>query len=65
MTWLVFPESAVVRTDEDPGTVESWFAPAKDKTYKQQQYYGVIGRHIGELKREGLIPGRAKEGVQE
>ena len=32
---MVFPESAVVRTDEDPGTVESWFAPAKDKTYME------------------------------
>ncbi len=59
LAWMVFPESAVVRTDEDPGTVESWFAPAKDKTYKQQQHYGVIGRHVGELKRAGLMPGRA------
>ncbi|WP_034386875.1 phenylacetic acid degradation protein [Deinococcus sp. YIM 77859] len=64
LAWLVFPEPAVVRTREDPGTLESWFAPARDKTYKQQQYYGVIGRHIGELKREGLIPGRPKEGAQ-
>jgi ring-1,2-phenylacetyl-CoA epoxidase subunit PaaB len=61
LTWLVFPESAVVRTGDDPGTVESWFAPAKDKTYKQQQYYGVIGRHVGELKREGRMPGRVNE----
>ncbi|MFT2721010.1 phenylacetic acid degradation protein [Deinococcus sp. A31D244] len=59
LAWMVFPETVVVRTDEDPGTVESWFAPAKDKTYKQQQHYGVIGRHIGELKRAGLMPGRA------
>ncbi|MFC4638947.1 phenylacetic acid degradation protein [Deinococcus hohokamensis] len=63
LTWLVFPEAAVVRTDDDPGTIESWFAPAKEKTYKQQQYYGVIGRHVGELKREGLMPGRAPEEV--
>lgn len=61
LTWLVFPDSVVVRTNDDPGTVESWFAPAKDKTYKQQQHYGVIGRHVGELKREGRMPGRAKE----
>ncbi|BDP42404.1 phenylacetic acid degradation protein [Deinococcus aetherius] len=61
LTWLVFPESGVVRTDDDPGTVESWFAPAKDKTYKQQQYYGVIGKHVGELKREGKMPGRVNE----
>lgn len=61
LTWLVFPESAVVRTDDDPGTVESWFAPAVDKTYKQQQAYGVIGRHVGELKRAGRMPGRVNE----
>ncbi|MFD1732394.1 phenylacetic acid degradation protein [Deinococcus malanensis] len=59
LAWLVFPETAAVRTDDDPGTIESWFAPAREKTYKQQQYYGVIGRHVGELKREGLVPGRA------
>jgi ring-1,2-phenylacetyl-CoA epoxidase subunit PaaB len=61
LAWLVFPDSAIVRTDDDPGTVESWFAPAKDKTYKQQQYYGVIGKHVGELKRSGRMPGRATE----
>lgn len=61
LTWLVFPELAVVRTDDDPGTVESWFAPAKDKTYKQQQAYGVIGRHVGELKRAGRMPRQATE----
>ncbi|PTA67096.1 phenylacetic acid degradation protein [Deinococcus arcticus] len=59
LAWLVFPDTAAVRTDEDPGTVDSWFAPAREKTYKQQQFYGVIGRHIGELKRAGLMPGRA------
>ncbi|PNY81556.1 phenylacetic acid degradation protein [Deinococcus koreensis] len=61
LAWMVFPESAVVRTGDDPGTVESWFAPAKDKTYKQQQYYGVIGRHVGELKRSGLMPRQVNE----
>lgn len=61
LTWLVFPEAAVHRSDDDPGTLESWFAPAKDKTYKQQQFYGVIGRHVGELKREGRMPGRVSE----
>ncbi|MBB5235019.1 phenylacetic acid degradation protein [Deinococcus budaensis] len=61
LTWLVFPERAVVRTGDDPGTVDSWFAPARDKTYKQQQAYGVIGRHVGELKREGRMPGRVNE----
>jgi len=59
LAWMVFPETAVVRTDEDAGTIDSWFAPARDKTYKQQQYYGVIGRHASELKRAGRMPGRA------
>lgn len=59
LAWLVFPDSAKVQTDDDAGTVESWFAPAQEKTYKQQQYYGTIGRHVGELKRSGLMPSRA------
>ena len=56
LAWLVFPDAARAQTDPDPGTVDSWFAPAKDKTYKQQQYYGTIGRHVGELKRAGGAP---------
>ena len=58
LAWLVFPDAAKAATDADPGTVESWFAPAKDKTYKQQQFYGTIGTHVGELKRAGRMPGR-------
>lgn len=61
LAWLVFPESAIARTDDDAETVESWFAPAKDKTYKQQQYYGTIGRHVGELKRAGKMPRQVNE----
>ncbi len=61
LAWLVFPDAAKVATDPDPGTVESWFAPATEKTYKQQQYYGTIGRHVGELKRSGQMPGRVNE----
>lgn len=61
LAWLVFPEAATVRTGGDPGTVESWFEPAKDKTYKQQQYYGTIGRHVGELKRAGKMPRQVNE----
>ncbi|MDO4245345.1 MAG: phenylacetic acid degradation protein [Deinococcus sp.] len=60
LAWLVFPDSAKVATADDAGTVESWFAPAAEKTYKQQQYYGTIGRHISEFKREGLIPSRQR-----
>lgn len=61
LAWLVFPDAATVRTDDDPGTVESWFEPARDKTYKQQQYYGTIGRHVGELKRAGKMPRQVNE----
>ncbi|THF85341.1 phenylacetic acid degradation protein [Deinococcus sp. KSM4-11] len=61
LAWMVFPEAAVARTAEDDGTVDSWFAPAKDKTYKQQSSYGVIGRHVGELKRSGLMPRQVNE----
>ena len=60
LAWLVFPDAAKVQTEQDAGTVESWFAPAHEKTYKQQQYYGTIGRHVGELKRSGLMPTRAE-----
>ena len=61
LAWWVIPDQAIVRTDEDEGTVESWFAPAVEKTYKQQQYYGTIGRHVGELKRAGLMPRQVNE----
>lgn len=59
LAWLVFPDAAKAETSHDPGTVESWFAPAADKTYKQQQHYGTIGKHVSELKRSGLMPSRA------
>lgn len=59
LTWWVVPDSAIARTDESEETVESWFAPATEKTYKQQQYYGTIGRHVGEYKRDGRMPTRA------
>ena len=39
VAWWVVPASAVVRSDED--VVESWFEPAKTKTYKQQSAYGL------------------------
>lgn len=61
LAWMVFPESAVARTDDDDRTVDSWFAPARDKTYKQQAAYGTIGRHVGELKRAGLMPRQVNE----
>ncbi|GAA5501440.1 hypothetical protein Dxin01_01172 [Deinococcus xinjiangensis] len=61
LAWLVMPDSAITRSDDTDDTVESWFEPAKEKTYKQQQYYGTIGRHVGELKRAGLMPTQVNE----
>lgn len=40
--WWVCPAEAV--TSSDPGVVDSWFAPANDKIYRQQSYYGNIKR---------------------
>ncbi|WP_022801156.1 phenylacetic acid degradation protein [Deinococcus ficus] len=61
LAWWVIPDEAFARTEDGPDTVESWFAPAAEKTYKQQQYYGTIGRHVGELKRAGLMPSRTPD----
>lgn len=47
--WIVLAE-AVTKSDPDAETVESWFAPAKDKTYKQQSAYGVVGTHVSKLR---------------
>ena len=38
--WWVVPNTAVVRSDDED--IESMFAPAKDKTYRQQSAYGFI-----------------------
>jgi len=39
--WAV-PERRVVGTEPTPEVVESWFAPAKDKTYRLQSHYGLV-----------------------
>jgi ring-1,2-phenylacetyl-CoA epoxidase subunit PaaB len=39
--WWVFPAAAVTANDEED--VESWFDPARDKTYRQQSAYGFVG----------------------
>jgi len=39
--WAV-PERVVVGTEPKEEVIESWFAPAKDKTYRLQSYYGLI-----------------------
>lgn len=51
LAWWVVPADKVYRSDPSQETVESWFAPAKDKTYKQQQYYATVGSHISKHKR--------------
>ena len=40
LAWWVVPLAAIVRSE--PEVVESWFAPAADKTYKQQSAYGFV-----------------------
>lgn len=40
LAWWVFPTEAIVATD--PDVVDSWFEPAKEKTYKQQSQYGFV-----------------------
>ena len=40
LTWWVLPGKSVVRSRFEDA--ESWFEPAKDKTYKQQSEYGMV-----------------------
>ena len=40
--WLVVPDRAMSRSNDDD--IESWFAPAATKTYKQQSQYGFVGK---------------------
>ncbi len=40
--WLVVPTRALACSDDDD--IESWFAPAATKTYKQQSQYGFVGK---------------------
>lgn len=54
----VLPEREVHRSDDDPGTVASWFEPAKEKTYRQQSAYGVVGRHASAHRRPERKSGR-------
>ncbi|WP_019008424.1 hypothetical protein [Deinococcus aquatilis] len=51
LVWWLVPDSALVRSTDSAETVESWFAPAKDKTYKQQSSYGVVGQHASAHKK--------------
>lgn len=46
--WAV-PERRVVGTEPKEEVVESWFAPAKEKTYRLQSYYGLVtAKEVGE-----------------
>ena len=45
LAYWIIAEADFLGSPEDADTVESWFAPARDKTYKQQSSYGVIGQH--------------------
>lgn len=41
LAWWIVPAEAIFRSE--PDVVESWFAPALSKTYKQQSAYGFVG----------------------
>lgn len=57
LVWLVFFDVVKVVIDVDFGMVESWFVFVKDKIYKQQQFYGIIGMYVGEFKCVGWMLG--------
>jgi len=40
LAWMIVPERVIARSPDD--AVESWFEPAKTKTYKQQSAYGTV-----------------------
>lgn len=39
--WWIVPRSAITRSD--PADIDSLFAPAQEKTYRQQSSYGFVG----------------------
>lgn len=41
--WWVIPASEITASPAGDETAASWFAPAEDKTYRQQSYYGFVG----------------------
>lgn len=45
LAWWIVPERSVIRSESDMKTLESWFDPAKDKTYRQQSHYATVGSH--------------------
>lgn len=55
LAWWAVAEASLVKSEPDLQTIESWFEPARGKTYMQQQYYATIGSHVSKHKpsREG------------
>ncbi len=45
LAWWIVPERDVIRSPSDTETLESWFDPAKEKTYRQQSHYATVGSH--------------------
>lgn len=50
LAWWIVPTDKLTKSDPSSETIESWFAPAKDKTYKQQQYYASTGSQLSKHK---------------
>ena len=53
LVWWAFPEASVVRSRGEDA--ESWFEPAKDKTYKQQSEYGMTSAKKRKKERERAL----------
>jgi ring-1,2-phenylacetyl-CoA epoxidase subunit PaaB len=48
--WWVCPAGALTRSEA--GVEDSWFAPAREKTYKQQSEYGDVGGLRQKMRRQ-------------
>jgi len=48
LTWWIIAENSLTKSEVSDDVVESWFAPAKEKTYRQQSEYGLVGKHPSE-----------------
>ncbi|MGY2896202.1 phenylacetic acid degradation protein [Deinococcus sp. UYEF24] len=65
LAWWIIAQADFLGSPDDERTVESWFAPAKDKTYKQQSSYGVIGQHASARNTGARTPRRKGEDAHE
>ena len=43
LAWWLIDDVDFIKSDSSEESIESWFAPAKDKTYKQQSSYSTVG----------------------